>query len=238
MELANRMEVEAAFARKLQRLSATHRAQLRDIAGWPPDPSRVPDSFWQAVEADVREQSIAVLLLLFLASSDQHSISATGERKRDAVIDAQGLAYATNRAGEIARGYSDSGREAFNVTARKAAERARQRSEQGERNLLTKTEWERDLTIVWPPSQAARTAASETTDARTAGGESGVRNTVGISAEDLWITEDDARVCPICSPLHERPRSEWSAKFPRGPKAHENCRCFIQYAYETAGVLA
>lgn len=49
----------------------------------------------------------------------------------------------------------------------------------------------------------------------------------------LWHTSRDDRVCPVCRPLHGRPREEWQVQFPLGPPAHVACRCFVDY--EVAG---
>lgn len=48
----------------------------------------------------------------------------------------------------------------------------------------------------------------------------------------IWHTSQDDRVCPICRPLHGRPRDEWQSVFPLGPPAHPVCRCFIDYQLE------
>lgn len=39
----------------------------------------------------------------------------------------------------------------------------------------------------------------------------------------------DSKVCPICRPLHGRPREEWQAVFPLGPPSHIACRCYVDY---------
>lgn len=39
-----------------------------------------------------------------------------------------------------------------------------------------------------------------------------------------------SRVCPICGPLHGRPRDEWAVLYPLGPPGpHPGCRCWIDY---------
>jgi hypothetical protein len=49
------------------------------------------------------------------------------------------------------------------------------------------------------------------------------------SDKDEWITEQDAKVCRICRPLHRTQRPTWSVLFPYGPPAHPWCRCWIAY---------
>lgn len=45
----------------------------------------------------------------------------------------------------------------------------------------------------------------------------------------LWYTERDAKVCPICRPLHRQTREKWEPVSPGGPPAHFNCRCWLTY---------
>jgi hypothetical protein len=40
-----------------------------------------------------------------------------------------------------------------------------------------------------------------------------------------WRTRDDS-ACHKCSPLNGKPEEIWSLKYPEGPPAHKNCRCF------------
>ena len=44
-----------------------------------------------------------------------------------------------------------------------------------------------------------------------------------------WITANDAAVCPICGPLHQREYADWAERFPDGPPAHPRCRCYLEW---------
>lgn len=44
-----------------------------------------------------------------------------------------------------------------------------------------------------------------------------------------WVTEKDARVCPVCRPLDGKRQEFWEDEFPTGPPAHPRCRCYLQY---------
>lgn len=50
-----------------------------------------------------------------------------------------------------------------------------------------------------------------------------------------WVTAGDAAVCPICSPLNQREYEQWQERFPNGPPAHPNCRCFLSYGMAAGG---
>ncbi|MEE9472360.1 MAG: hypothetical protein V3V82_00065 [Acidimicrobiia bacterium] len=54
------------------------------------------------------------------------------------------------------------------------------------------------------------------------------------TTKSFWITELDARVCPICSPLHNVSETVYGREFPSGPPAHPRCRCFLEHRAEPA----
>jgi hypothetical protein len=50
----------------------------------------------------------------------------------------------------------------------------------------------------------------------------------GVTVDEVWFTRLDERVCPICGPLHGKPKRVWAEQFPDGPPAHPRCRCFTR----------
>lgn len=52
----------------------------------------------------------------------------------------------------------------------------------------------------------------------------------------IWRTQQDERVCPICSPLNGTNQRVWGERFPAGPPSHPNCRCFLIYHIGGAGL--
>jgi hypothetical protein len=51
----------------------------------------------------------------------------------------------------------------------------------------------------------------------------------GIVAVDIWQTNRDDRVCPICGPRHNRKRGDgWT----ENPPAHPRCRCWLKHDFE------
>lgn len=84
---------------------------------------------------------------------------------------------------------------------------------------------------IYPKTWAEREAASTITDwvseiEMTTG--RAVESTHGIELIAYWKTEPGA--CPICEPLDGLPMSAWSKTFPKGPKAHPNCRCWLDWS--------
>lgn len=48
---------------------------------------------------------------------------------------------------------------------------------------------------------------------------------LGVVTTFRWQTEEDEKVCPICSPLDKRTQDKWPSQYKDGPPAHVNCRC-------------
>lgn len=220
MELPNRDQLESSAAARFARLNATLRHRLEDYLGFPPDISRVPESFWQEVQDEMNRELAIVLLLVWGASARQHGLGAELART-------QGLDYADRRAMTVAPQYAANSRQALNTAATRWQE-----------SPPTEADLQADLSTIFGPTRAARVATTETTRAQTAGGETATGQTTGLSERDLWITRRDGRVCPVCAPLHRQPRSVWQRQFPAGPgdDVHPFCRCFILYAPARRGV--
>lgn len=224
-ELTNRTKHEASFAGKLGKLSGRHRRELQDLLGFPPDVSKVPESFWLRVQRETEEELIALLLLIFIAAATQHRASAS---------EAQGRAaqFASLTARDTAKSYTDTGREMLRTGGQEWAETTRTGGTVTRASVLDRTN------TIFGPTRVRGIAMTGTTDAATSGSEAGIELTDGHSDDDTWWTEADQRVCPICQPLHKTKRENWSRLFPSGPPAHPRCRCWIVYAAEKAGALA
>lgn len=86
--------------------------------------------------------------------------------------------------------------------------------------------------VVFGAARAAVVAVTETTRTITAA-EEWVRRefqaATGVLMKRRWRTENDAKVCPICNPLHQKLEADWPATLKAGPPAHPNCRCWLTY---------
>jgi hypothetical protein len=225
-DLAHRAELERRIERAMSGLSSKERRELVALLGDPPDLANVPQSFWQDVYEDRIASLMGVLLLGFVVGARQH-----GAEDRSATAQAA-QAYAERRAREVAQAFVERSQEALRA---KGADWATRTSDPA-KETPTKAEAREAAAEVFAPSRDENIGITETTSAGQAGSEWAVTQRGEASDEDRWRTERDARVCPICSPLESRPRSEWQAKFPTGPPAHPRCRCFIEYAVETQRV--
>lgn len=199
--------------------------------GQPPDINRVPEAFWDRVKKETEEEAMTLLLLIFLASADQHAALAfAGDAGR-----AQQATTSLRQSGEEwAR------KQATSLTSRYVTNSQRMLGLSGKRwedivgrgEIITRSDVLNRVTGIFGPSRAASMAVTETTGAVSAGGELVFSATVGFQENDTWFTAADQRVCPICQPLHDTKRSTWARFFPSGPPAHAQCRCWIEYAVE------
>src|SRR5574343_402387 len=83
MEIPNRTDYDAAFARKLSRLNARQRRELITLLGHPPNIANVPPSFWEKVRKENENELAAALLLLFAESFFFHARAAAVDPGRD-----------------------------------------------------------------------------------------------------------------------------------------------------------
>ena len=73
-------------------------------------------------------------------------------------------------------------------------------------------------------------AITETTSARSGGVMlyASLLRVVGLAVTEVWETQEDERVCPVCGELHDTTKDVWGVDYPGGPPAHPNCRCRLR----------
>lgn len=222
MQLHNRDQLEGSFEKRLNRLSAKHRGELIKLMGNPPDFDNVPQSFWKKVEREREEEILAMLLLLYILSSSQH-----GAKESQAMSRAD--LFAKPRASQVAKKYL---LHVQNTLRSRLTDNGQKRTEV---DTATKPKpnppSRRQIAFdVFTPASDSTTAITLSTEAESTAAEQAKQETDSLSGLDEWVTEEDARVCPICAPLDGKKRAVWSAKFPQGPPAHPRCRCQIIYS--------
>lgn len=206
------------MAARLLPLSRQHREELGRLMGQPPDPSRVPEEFWERVRRDEEETLALILILIFLAAA-----SHQGTEPDDAGAAAQAAAYAARTAAQRAAEYAARSRE----MAIDLGDAARAAAASG--TPMSEADIGGRLDSIFGEGRVRRIAVTETTAAISAGNEAGASANGGLSVADVWHTEEDGRVCEICRPLNNQRRDVWGAAFPSGPPAHPMCRCWIEY---------
>ncbi len=222
VQLHNREQLERSFEKRLNRLSAKHRAELIKLMGNPPDFDNVPQSFWKKVEREREQEILAMLLLLYILSSSQH-----GAKESQAISRAE--LFARPRAKQVARRYTQHVRNTLRdkLTVKTTTTLA---PDQKAKKPPSRRKVAFD---VFTPASDSTTAITLSTEAESIAAEQAKQETNSLSGLDEWVTEEDGRVCPICAPLDGTKRGVWAAKFPQGPPAHPRCRCQIIYSSQS-----
>lgn len=245
-DLADRAQLETEFATRLSRLSSRHRREMVRLMGAPPRYDNVPESFWQKVQDEQEAELVALLLLVFISSATQHGLAADRAGQL-------GQKFSARRAGQIAAKYVAHSRGRLRAISDEWQQRQREAESRGEptpgstpppgppgetmpeppttprqKPAVTKIEIQDKAVSIFGPDRDAKIAISETTTAATEGGEAAAGETFGVSPDDVWWTENDQKVCPVCRPLHRTKRG--SKQWHIGPPAHPGCRCWIEYA--------
>lgn len=233
-ELADRMGVERDFARRLSRLTARQRRELRELLGTPPDPSRVSAADWARWEDERRKELMLILLGIFLASHALHAEQLVPGGVDDSSmleVNRQALLRASAMAADSAASSVSTARDIVTTSADVLA-------------TGTAADVEGVLVRAFGPDRDALAAATLTTEAQTHG-----MNSVkiplalnGMTLEPVWVTVKDQKVCAICGALDGKPVDLWGTILEGilasraiativqngGPPAHPVCRCYVE----------
>lgn len=229
-DVPDRNAREARLARELARVSAGRRRKLLAILGDPPDLNRVTPEFWAELEEEVRRGLADGLLAVYLLMAEDLPIDWS-RYPRERVIDAAAR-YAAERAGQVAKSYSETSRERLEDLLRP---RPPPEPAPGElRSPPPPPPRPREVVdrIFTPARGVENVSVTEITGAASAGEVQTLDDYVavtGLVATSVWQTERDPRVCPICRPLHGKRREVWREAFPMGPPAHPGCRCYLEH---------
>jgi hypothetical protein len=165
--------MEQQFAGELAELTQGQRQRLREYMGNPPDPARVPESFWQEVRDDTQKRIAAIAYLLFIAAAEQHVDHVGGDSTRSA-FDSDATAFALQQAQTMANGYVNASRDRFRSFADRLRLPVTSQPELNAPTVLDGQELEDAIEDVLRNESAERIATTVTTSAQTAGGNAGV----------------------------------------------------------------
>ncbi|MGZ3316612.1 MAG: hypothetical protein ACXU95_04840 [Isosphaeraceae bacterium] len=230
MELANRMDIEADFAKRLARQSGVHRKALWELIDLL-NPQEIPDEFWQQVEEEKRKTMLAQLALIYLLSADQHAAALLPGDLRPMASETMQVAgheWATQKAATVASQYVQNSKAKlqsayerwygpdFQTPANPFASPFGQPQARvtGEvKAPVTGQQALDDLLDIFGPVRDAGIAATETTGAATAGthGAIDASREFGVIVTVTWKVDRAGNVCPICKPLDGKEMSEWEA---------------------------
>ena len=228
MYIAQRDDLEELLQAQLGKVAKRHQAELEKLLGVPPDPERVPESFWAKVEKETAAEMVAALALIFATSEQLHGFGGDG-----ATLAADG--WAACRSAEFAAGWTDYSR---TILDRNAVDW--QQTADPERTRLIASPREiRDVTeTMFGGERIRRAAVTETTQAEADGGKAAMEG-LGVMTTTIWRhsanrpprhSRAPVKPCQICSPLENLTYEEWRLLLPvSGPPAHPYCDCFLEF---------
>ena len=215
----NRYDLEAKLARALGGgLTEAYRELMRYL-GDPPNFANVPYEYWQngwkSIQADVEP----VLMEAFLESAEEVMLRFEFGVDWDAV---------NTDAANWARAHSESLlSDLFNKRYNFVNESVARYFEES----WTISDLATRLRKWYDPVRAEMIAITETTRAVVEGERAIIRNLERESGQamiPIWMTANDERVCPICSPRDNQVITDGIY-----PPAHPRCRCVVGYELPT-----
>jgi hypothetical protein len=195
----------------------------------PPDPARVPESFWAKVEQETQSEMVAALALIFAASEQTHGYGGDG-----AALAAEG--WADGRAADFAAGWVEHSQ---TVLDRHAEDWLKVPGDSDRARLIASPREIREVTdTMFGGDRIRRAAITETTQAEADGGKAAMEG-LGVQTTTIWRHSSSrpprhsrapVKPCPICSPLENLTYEEWTQLLPvSGPPAHPFCDCFLEF---------
>lgn len=240
MHLPSRDATIDKLAESVGKLTSRHSNELRRLLGKPPNVANVPASFWAEIREEMDRELVATLMLLFLASVDSHGGDAEA-------LEAAGSIYASQRSSAQAARYSDAMKSRLDnlmegypgAPASPGDGPIRQDFASGpnavEVRQIDAKRLAEDLKGSFD-AQAERIAASETTNAETAGGDAAAIDKFGaVNQDDIWRAHPSrtkSGTCNRCRRLDGTKRKQWGQIDPDaagGPALHDNCACTVEY---------
>ncbi len=219
-----RRDREAELASNLSAVNDRMQRKLLTY-GNPPDVDRIPESVWTEFRQEVQEavaRTAIVAYLYALATMPE----ATGVAIDSARFEVEAELWSKNQASKVADEYVAHTRqrlaeivpEVRAVQAGPAADIRRHPS----------------FDAMLGPTRAETVASTEVTNGFSHG-ETDYADSATQQLDEpfvmmgFWVTERDARVCPICAPLDMLPQPRYAVLFPKGPPAHPRCRCWLRW---------
>ena len=219
MDYVHRAEREAQLARAIAGLSSRQRISLLRIMGDPPKLENVPPEYWNGQFTEWMGVMTPELESIFVDSAELM------------IADFPGLGVDWNMvnqsAADWARRYGSTlVRDIDARTLQGVRDAVGDFYEQG----LTLGQLREKLGRWYGPNRASTLATTETTRAAVEG-ERGITDDLarqGIVMVEVWQTNNDELVCPLCGPHHGKTEGDgWTRG--DGPPAHPNCRCWTTH---------
>lgn len=213
MDVPNRSEKESGFAAALMTIFRDMRSMITaDSAG--ADYQR----FQERLQATLEDEIAAIYLLMMMRLTQWAESSPYVPEPISGGYSVPAANYAANRAAELSG----------EIAARLEVEVNRIRRQFAEINVIAE-QLQTHLDSVLAEHRAQRIAVTEISRAASfaeAEAVQRIERRAPVRVQQVWFTQDDELVCPVCGPLHMKGEVAWSYRFPDGPPAHPNCRCY------------
>jgi hypothetical protein len=217
--MIDRYEIERKLARVLSKDLRVELDKLLNYLGDPPNFANVPYEYWQNGWKDIQADVEPVLMEAFLESAEEVMLRFEFGVDWDAVnTDAANWARAHSES--ILSDLFNRRYDFVNESVARYFEESWTISDLAER-----------LRKWYDPVRAEMIAITETTRAVVEGERAIIRNLERESGQamiPIWMTANDERVCPICSPRDNQVITDGIY-----PPAHPRCRCVVGYELPT-----
>ena len=211
-----RSEWEDKLTSKLRGQFRGELTQLMNYLGDPPQPERVPESFWTEGRQELRSMFMETMVDIALEQAAEYLTTAPvggvdwGQINQGAVDWARSYTY------DLVHGLETTTRDALRDTI----------STYYTDGTLTIDDVRRSLEFYYSPERANMIAVTEVTRAAVQGEREVVKEIerYGIRMQAYWATANDDIVCEICGPRNDEPIEDDDY-----PPAHPNCRCGVRH---------
>lgn len=236
--LTNRDALSEDLQGKLMKLNRRQAIEFRELLGEPPEPKKVPESFWVRVAKEQRHEAAAALLFLLLLSYDNHRTwgemtpPETTERR-----DKFASKWLERRLAKFERDWISASVDMFDRAGRAWEAKVRKGA------IIPREQINELIRKIFGEARARTIALTESQLAMVDGGDAGVTHS-GKKVTRYWghlgsrpagHCNAPVRPCKICSPREGKPQSEWRGEWPG--RCHPNDDCFIVYVDEDDFVI-
>lgn len=217
MDFSNRAEWEARLAERLGKIGETQRREIMRLLGDPPRIENIQPDYWTQYRQDLEAVLGRDLEAIYLQSA-ANFIEANSWAGVDwSLINSAATEWARRYGYDLVSGLTDTTRRGLQELIPQFFERD-----------MTLGELRDRLGQWFGPVRADMIATTEVTRAAVSG-EEGVAAELreqGIDMVEVWQTNNDELVCPICGPRNGKARGDgWDSP----PPAHPRCRCWVTH---------
>lgn len=213
----NRADIERKLARVLSRDLRVELGKLMDYLGDPPDLSKVPGEYWRNGWRSIQKDVEPILVDTFIEQA-QAAMEEVGIGVDWGVINTTAANWSRQHGERVLQELFNKSYDGVSVTVPKFYEQG-----------WTIDELSTALERWYSPVRAEMIAVTETTRAAVEGERALMKqleSESGIRMVEVWLTDNDERVCEICEPKHNHPITDGVY-----PPAHPRCRCMIGWEH-------